>query len=145
MMKTVREILEKKGSDVFSISPEATVFDALKLMAEKDVGALLVLDDGKLVGILSERDYARRIILQNRTSKTTTVGELMTKNVLFISPDKTLEDCMVIMASKHLRHLPVIENDTLMGLISSTDVVRNIISAQKTTIEALERYISSSL
>lgn len=144
-MKTVREILEKKGNDVFSISPHATVFDALKMMADRDVGALLVIEDGKLVGILSERDYARRIILLDRASKTTSVGELMTRDVLYVSPDKTVEDCMVIMASKHIRHLPVMENDRLMGIISSTDVVRNIISDQKSTIEALERYISSGL
>jgi CBS domain-containing protein len=144
-MKTVKEIIEKKGSDVFSISPHDTVFDALKMMSDKDVGALLVIEDEKLVGILSERDYARRIILMDRASKTTTVSELMTRNVLYVTPEKTLEDCMVIMASKKIRHLPVMENEKLMGLISSTDVVRNIISEQKSTIDALEKYISSSL
>ena len=144
-MRTVGEILKKKGSDVFSISPQSTVFDALKMMADKDVGALLVVDEEKLVGILSERDYARRIILKDKSSKTTSVGDLMTRNVLYISPEKTVEDCMVIMASKHVRHLPVLEDGNLIGLISSTDVVRNIISAQQNTIEDLERYISSSL
>ena len=144
-MKTVKEILEKKGSDVFSISPDATVFEALKMMADKDVGALLVIEDGTLVGILSERDYARRIILLDKASKTTVVSELMTKNVLYVGPEMTVEDCMVIMASKNIRHLPVMEDDNLVGIISSTDVVRNIISEQKTTIEALERYINSSL
>ena len=144
-MKTVKEIIEKKGSDVFSISPHATVFDALKMMADKDIGALLVIDEGKLVGILSERDYARRIILMDRASKTTAVSELMTKNVLYVGPEKTVEDCMVIMASKKIRHIPVMENEVLMGIISSTDVVRNIISHQKSTIDALEKYINSSL
>jgi CBS domain-containing protein len=144
-MKTVKDILEKKGSDVFSISPHATVYDALKMMADKDIGAVLVIEEGKLVGILSERDYARRIILMDRASKTTTVSELMTRNVLYVSSEKTVEDCMVIMASKKIRHLPVMENEKLMGIISSTDVVRNIISEQKSTIDALEKYISSSL
>ena len=144
-MRTVKEILQKKGTDIFSITSQASVFDALKMMADRNVGALLVIDDGNLVGILSERDYARRIILMDRASKTTTVGELMTKNVLYVSPEKTVEDCMVIMASKHLRHLPVLENDKLIGMISSSDIVNMIISEQKSTIDALERYINSSL
>jgi CBS domain-containing protein len=143
-MKTVKEILQQKGHVIFSISPQETVFNALEIMADKDVGALLVIENEKLVGILSERDYARKIILKEKDSKTTTVAELMTRNVLYVSPERTMEDCMVIMTSKHIRHLPVMENGNLTGLISSTDVLRAVISDQKSTIEALERYISSS-
>jgi CBS domain-containing protein len=143
-MKTVKEILQQKGHVIFSIPPQESVFNALEIMADKDVGALLVIDSEKPVGILSERDYARRIILKGKDSKTTTVAELMTRNVLYVSPERTVEDCMVIMTSRHIRHLPVMENGNLTGIISSTDVLRAVISDQKSTIEALERYIGSS-
>ena len=144
-MKTVSLILNKKGRDIFSVAPDATVFEALEIMADKNIGALLVLEDDKLAGIFSERDYARKIILKGKTSKGTSVRDLMTRDVLYVSPDTTVEECMVIMAAKHVRHLPVFENDKLTGLISSSDVVDLIISEQKSTIEALERYIRSSL
>jgi CBS domain-containing protein len=143
-MKTVKEILQQKGHVIFSVPPRESVYNALEVMADRDVGALLVIENEKPVGILSERDYARRIILKGKDSKTTTVAELMTKHVLYVSPERTVEDCMVIMTSRHIRHLPVIENGNLTGMISSTDVLRAVISDQKSTIEALERYISSS-
>jgi CBS domain-containing protein len=143
-MKTVKEILQQKGHVIFSVPPQESVYNALEVMADRDVGALLVIENEKPVGILSERDYARRIILKGKDSKTTTVAELMTKHVLYVSPERTVEDCMVIMTSRHIRHLPVIENGNLTGMISSTDVLRAVISDQKSTIEALERYISSS-
>ena len=144
-MKTVRDILNKKGSDAYSISPQATVYEALQLMADKNIGAVLVIDKGKLVGILSERDYARKVILKGKASKETPVSELMTKNILYVSPDKNVEDCMFLMTTKHVRHLPVIEDDRLVGIISINDVVKIIISEQKFAIDALEKYMQSSL
>jgi len=144
-VKTVRDILNKKGSDAYSISPQATVYEALQLMADKNIGAVLVIDKGKLVGILSERDYARKVILKGKASKETPVSELMTKNILYVSPDKNVEDCMFLMTTKHVRHLPVIEDDRLVGIISINDVVKIIISEQKFAIDALEKYMQSSL
>jgi len=144
-MKTVRDILKKKGSDIFSISPQASVYEALQTMADKNIGAVLVMERGKLVGILSERDYARKVILKGKASKETLVSELMTKNVLYVSPDKNVEDCMFLMTTKNIRHLPVIEDDRLIGIISINDVVKIIISEQKFAIDALEKYMQSSL
>lgn len=144
-MKTVREILKKKGSDIYSISPQATVYEALQVMADKNIGAVLVIEKGKLVGILSERDYARKVILKGKASKETTVADLMTKNVLYVSPDKNVEDCMFLMTTKNIRHLPVIEDDRLIGIISINDVVKIIIAEQKFAIDTLEKYMQSSL
>ncbi|MBI5675937.1 MAG: CBS domain-containing protein [Nitrospirae bacterium] len=144
-MKTVRDILKKKGSDAYSISPQATVYEALQVMADKNIGAVLVIEKGKLVGIFSERDYARKVILKGKASKETLVSDLMTKNILYVSPDKNVEDCMFLMTTKHVRHLPVMEDDRLEGIISINDVVKIIISEQKFAIDTLEKYMQSSL
>ena len=141
MGATVRQILQAKGDAIWSVPPQASVFDALELMAERDIGAVVVLDGAKLVGILSERDYARRVILYGRTSKDTTVGELMTKEVWCIHPDQTVEDCMALMTDKHIRHLPVIENGVLVGLITIGDAVKYFIDDQEVLIHSLENYI----
>lgn len=144
-MKTVRDILKKKGSDAYSISPQATVYEALQVMADKNIGAVLVIENGKLVGIFSERDYARKVILKGKASKETLVSDLMTRNILYVSPDKNVEDCMFLMTTKHVRHLPVMEGDRLEGIISINDVVKIIISEQKFAIDTLEKYMQSSL
>ena len=141
-MYTVRHLLQEKGNQVWSIAPQATVYEALELMAKKNVGALLVIENGNVVGMFTERDYARKVILQGRSSKTTSVGELMTADVLYVSPDDTIENCMAIMTDKHLRHLPVMENGKLVGIVSIGDVVKAIISDREFTIRELERYIT---
>ncbi len=141
MATTVRQLLNTKGYDVWWVTPDTLVFDALKLMAEKDIGAVLVMEEGKLVGIFSERDYARKVILKGKSSKETTVGELMSRNVICVSPDQTLEECMVLMTEEHIRHLPVVENDKVIGIITIGDVVHQIIKDQKFTIEELRKYI----
>lgn len=140
-MITVRDLLKQKGDQVFSISPDSTVFQALQIMAEKDIGALLVMESDQVLGIFSERDYARKIVLKGRTSKESTVGEMMADKVFFIKPDKTINDCMAVMTEKKIRHLPVLENHRLVGLISIGDVVNHVIRSQKTTIADLENYI----
>ena len=140
-MSTVSEILKIKGKEIWSISLHATVFEALQILADKDVGALLVVDEGKLVGIFSERDYARKVILKGKSSKETSVGELMTKEVLYVNPTDTIENCMALMTAKRVRHLPVLENDRLLGIVTIGDVVNQIISQQQFTIHELERYI----
>jgi CBS domain-containing protein len=141
-MKKVRDILEVKGRDVWSIGPDASVFDALKLMAEKDVGALVVLDGGNLVGIISERDYARKIALLGRASPTTQVKEIMTTDVVCVDPEQNVDQCMALVTEKRVRHLPVLENGKLIGLISIGDLVKSIITEQQFIIEQLERYIT---
>ena len=141
-MITVRRLLEKKGSDLWSISPHATVFEALGLMAEKNVGAVLVIEDEVLVGIISERDYARKIILKGKTSMDTRVWEIMTSSVVYVSPDQSIEECMALMTEKRIRHLPVLEDDQLIGVISIGDVVKELISEQEFVIEQLVSYIS---
>ncbi|MBF8282176.1 MAG: inosine-5-monophosphate dehydrogenase [Anaerolineales bacterium] len=142
-MKTVKELLRNKGYHVWSIGPDATVYEALTLMAEKDVGALLVLDNaGQLVGILSERDYARKIVLKGKTSRETPVREIMTEKVVWVRPDQTIEECMALMTNKHIRHLPVMEEGRLLGVISIGDVVKDIISEQEFVIAQLENYIT---
>lgn len=143
-MSTVRELLQSKPAQVWSVAPNASVYRALELMAEKNVGALLVLEAGKLVGILSERDYARRVILQGRSSKTTAVDELMTPLVYFVGPGHSLEECMALMTTKRIRHLPVLDQGQVVGVISIGDVVKTIITEQAITIQQLERYIASS-
>ena len=140
-MYTLREMLKMKGDQVWSITPQATVYEALELMATKNCGALVVIKDDKVVGIFSERDYARKVILQGKSSKTTSVGELMTREVLYVSPDDTIENCMALMTSKRTRHLPILENGKLAGIISIGDVVKAIISEHEFTIRELERYI----
>lgn len=141
-MYTVKDLLQGKGNQVWSIKPQATVYEALELMAAKNCGALLVVENDKLVGIFSERDYARKVILKGRSSKTTSVGELMTTEVFYINPDDTIEYCMALMTEKRTRHLPVMENDKLAGLVSIGDVVKAIITDREFTIRELERYIT---
>ncbi len=141
-MATVRQILQTKGNALWSISPECTILDALKLMAEKNVGALLVVRDEQLVGIFSERDYARNVVLKGRTVDDTTVSDIMTSRVIYVRPNQTTEDCMALMTDKHIRHLPVIEGERLIGIISIGDVVKEIISDQEFTIRNLESYIT---
>jgi CBS domain-containing protein len=140
-MQTIRKILSEKGNDVWSTSSDMTVYDALQLMADKDVGALPVVDHGKLVGIFSERDYARKIILLGKTSRKTYVREIMTPHVVFATPDMTNEQGLTLMTAKHIRHLPVMEADNIVGMISIGDLVRSIISEQKEMINQLEQYI----
>ena len=140
-MKTVRDMLMGKEAGIFSIAPGATVFAAIRLMSDKNVGALPVMDGDKLVGIISERDYARKVILEGRSSKEALAREIMTEKVLFIKPENTNEECMALMTEKHLRHLPVIENGKVIGMISIGDVVKAIISEQHFTISNLQDYI----
>jgi len=141
-MKSVAEILRSKPDQtVYSIAPGASVFDALRLMADKNIGSLLVVEEGKIAGILSERDYARKVILMDRSSKQTAVREVMTSSVMYARPDQTNEECMALMTDNRLRHLPVIDNGRLLGLLSIGDLVKDIISEQQFTIEQLQHYI----
>lgn len=144
-MKTVREILAGKGPDIWSIPPDATVFDALQAMAEYDVGALVVLDGERVAGVLSERDYARKVILHGRSSKELKVKEIMSSKVYFVKPEQNIEDCMALFTNKRVRHLPVLENDKLTGVISIGDVVKAVIAEQEYTIRHLEKYITGGL
>ena len=143
-MTTVNQLLRSKGSAIWSIGPDATVYEALQLMAEKDVGALLVLDEGALGGILSERDYARKIVLKGKTSRDTLVREIMTERVVCVRADQSVEECMALMTNKRIRHLPVLADNQLAGVISIGDVVKAIISEQEFIIEQLENYITGS-
>jgi CBS domain-containing protein len=142
-MTRVRDILAVKGRDVWSIGPNASVYDAMKRMADKGIGALLVMEGAKLVGIISERDYARKVILQGRSSRTTAVHEIMTTRVAYAEPEQNIEECMALMTEIRIRHLPVIEAGEVRGVISIGDLVKSIIAEQKFIIEQLERYISS--
>ena len=141
-MYTVRHLLQEKGDKVWTISPDATVYEALELMANHNIGALVVGTSEKVLGMFTERDYARKVILKGRASKTTGVGELMTTEVLYISPDDTIENCMALMTEHRLRHLPVMESGKLAGIISIGDVVKSIISDREFLIRELERYIT---
>ena len=138
----VSDILQKKGSVIIYIKGNTTVLDALKVLSEKNIGALLVMEDGKLVGIFSERDYARKIILKGKASADTLISEIMTENPFTIQPDDSLETCMAIMSEKHIRHLPVVKDGMVAGMISIGDVVTAIIQSQKETIDHLKNYIS---
>jgi CBS domain-containing protein len=138
----VRDILAVKGRNVWSVSAEATVFEALQRMAEKEVGALLVMDGDHVAGIISERDYARKVALLGRTSPNTQVNDIMTRHVAYTHLDQSIEECMAIMTDKRIRHLPVLEHQQLVGIISIGDLVKSIIADQKFIIEQLERYIS---
>jgi CBS domain-containing protein len=143
-MFTVREILQSKDSRLWTIGTTASVFEALELMAEKNIGSLLVMENEKLQGIFTERDYSRGIVLKGKSSKQTTVGELMTKNVIYVAPDDRLKECMALMTSKRVRHLPVYQDGELIGILSIGDLVKQIISDQEFTIRELEKYISGS-
>ena len=140
-MKTVQQMLEGKTHRLLSISPGATVYDALELMAKQDVGALVVLDGERLAGIFSERDYARKVILFGKSSKETLVREIMTDKVLCVRPDQTVDQCMALMTDKRVRHLPVLDHKKVIGVISIGDVVKEVISEQQFVIEQLEQYI----
>ena len=141
-MKYVRDVLEKKGDDIWSVAPDTPVYKALQLMSEKNCGAVLVLDQEALVGILSERDYARKVILKGKSSKNTPVEEIMSQRVVCIQPDNTIDECMALMTDKRIRHLPVLKDEeTLVGLISIGDVVKEVISEQEFIINQLESYI----
>ena len=143
-MKTVACILRMKGHEVWTISPNATVYEALQLMAEKDVGALPVVDGHTLVGMISERDYARKVILSGRMSKETLVHEVMSYRVIWTSPDEATENCMSLMTARHIRHLPVLEDGRLTGMVSIGDLVKSIVSDQKELIRRLENHIQEA-
>jgi CBS domain-containing protein len=141
-MPTVNQLLQSKGFDIVTIDPDATVFRALETMDEHSIGSLVVLENGKLTGLFSERDYARSVILKGRTSKETKVREIMTSQVAVISPEQSVEECMAIMTDKRVRHLPVMKDDKLVGIISIGDLVKAIIEEQQFVIDQLVRYIS---
>ncbi|MGD9233159.1 MAG: CBS domain-containing protein [Desulfobacterales bacterium] len=141
-MRTVEQLLQVKGTDIWSIEPLTTAYNALEIMAEKNVGALLVMEKEKVVGIFSERDYARKVILKDKSSKNTSVGELMTREVFYIDAKSTLEESMALMTAKRIRHLPVLKSNRLIGIVTLGDVVRQIISDQQFAIRELEKYIT---
>jgi CBS domain-containing protein len=141
-MKTVRQVLEGKKSGALSVAPNASVYDALKLMAEHDVGSLVVLDGERLAGIFSERDYARKVILFGKSSRETEVREIMTDKVMCVRPDATMKECMTLMTEKRVRHLPVVDGKKVVGMISIGDAVKETIEDQQQTIAQLEQYIA---
>lgn len=143
MSGTVDALLNRKGRAVWSVRPEQTVYEAIEMMAEKSVGALLVISDGKLAGIISERDYARKLILKGKSSKTAVVREIMTSPVIFVTPAQAVDECMEIMTGHRIRHLPVMENEKVLGVVSIGDLVKWIVSEQEETIEHLHNYISA--
>lgn len=142
-MKTVRQLLQSKGKDIFAVAPEASVLDAIRLMAEKGVGALLVMDQGRLGGIISERDYARKVILHGKSSHDTPVRDIMTQDLVTVGLAHTVEDCMSLMTARRIRHLPVIEDGRVAGVLSIGDLVKEVIADQQETIKQLEGYIHS--
>jgi CBS domain-containing protein len=143
LIDTVRLILKQKGQNIWSVPPEACVYEAIEIMADKHAGALLVISEGNLVGVVSERDYARKVILQGKSSKQTQVKEIMTSPAIFVTPEQTVEDSMRIMTEKHIRHLPVVENGKILGVVSIGDLVKWMLSAQQHTISQLHNYINS--
>ncbi|MBI1792765.1 MAG: CBS domain-containing protein [Chloroflexi bacterium] len=143
-MINVRDLIRKKGGQIFSVKPDSAVLDALKLMAEKNTGAMLVMDGNKVVGILSERDCVRKLELDGRTAKSTKVSEIMTGKVLYVEVSQSLDECMAIMIDKNIRHLPVYEEGKLLGLISVRDVLKEVVDYQKFMITQLEHYISGA-
>jgi CBS domain-containing protein len=142
-MKTLVQLLQAKGGEIHAISPDARVIEALKVMAEKDVGALMVMDRGSLVGIISERDYARKVILLGKSSHDLSVREIMTSKLVTVQPGQTVEDCMELMTTRRVRHLPVTDGERLVGVLSIGDLVKEVIAEQEQTIKQLESYIHS--
>jgi CBS domain-containing protein len=145
MTTSVRQVLEAKGATTFSLPPSATVYEALELMANNDVGSVVVADGDCLLGIFTERDYARKLILQGKSSKDTRVSELMTSNILTVSPTQTIDDCMGMITDNRVRHLPVVEKGHLVGIISIGDVVKAVIADQQRTIQQLSSYIAGDI
>jgi len=142
-MRTVRQLLEAKAPEVFSIGPDAPVLDAVRLMAEKHIGALLVMEGERLVGILSERDYARKVVLQGRSSKDTPIRDIMTADVISVRPGDTSDRCMQVVTERRVRHLPVLEGDRVVGVVSIGDLVKAVIEDQQLELDQLQRYIAS--
>ncbi len=140
-MRTVQQLLDEKSGDIHSVHPDESVFDAIKKLANANIGSLIVIEDGRPVGIFTERDYARSVVLQGKSSPTTPVRDIMTTRVIYVKPEQTVEECMAIMTDKHIRHLPVLSDDNLVGMISIGDLVKSIIEDQKFTIEQLETFI----
>ena len=143
-MRTVKQILDGKGRATWSVTPDSFVYDALQLMADKEIGALLVVDKGKLVGVISERDYARKCILKGKSSLDTPVKEIMTQSVCSVTPDQTVEECMGLVTEKRIRHLPVLVNEQVVGIVSIGDLVKAVIDEKDFTIRQLESYITGS-
>jgi CBS domain-containing protein len=142
-MKTLKQLLEAKGREVYSIAPDARVFDALKLMADRSIGALIVLEGARIAGIISERDYARKVILHGKSSHELQVRDIMTSKVITVHPGQTVEECMELMTEKRIRHLPVTDGERLIGVLSIGDLVKEVIAEQQRTIQQLESYIHS--
>ena len=141
-MASVKQVLQGKGHDVWSVGPEASVYEAIEMMADKEVGGLVVMEGDSLVGVFTERDYARKVALKGRTSRDTKIKEIMTSHVVYARPTQTVEECMALMTDKRIRHLPVMDGDELLGVISIGDLVKAIIEEQQHVIEQLEQYIS---
>ncbi len=141
-MELIKYLIKAKGNEIWSIEPGASVFDAVKLMADKGVGALMVMEGNKLVGVISERDYARKVILKDRSSKGTYVEEIMTTRVIYAHPEQNVEESMALMTEKHIRHLPIMVEEKLLGVVSIGDLVKSIIAQQQLTIKQLEQYVS---
>ena len=142
MKKTVNDILRRKGNDVWSVRPDQSIYEALQLMDAKNIGAVLVMESDSIAGIFSERDYARKVVLKGKASRETSVGEAMSRRVNCVKPENTIEECMALMTDKHVRHLPVLEEEKVVGLVSIGDVVQAKISEQEFMIEQLESYIT---
>lgn len=143
-MGAVKDILDSKGKETFTVTPDTSIYQALELMVEKNVSALLVLENELLAGIFTERDYARKVVLKGKSSKETQIGEVMTRDLVTVSPDSSIEECMELMTAKHIRHLPVLADKKLTGIISIGDVVKRIIQDQKSIIGHMEQYIAGS-
>lgn len=140
-MRTVQQLLDEKGGDILSVHPDESVYDAIQKLANANIGSLMVVEDDRPVGIFTERDYARNVILKGKSSPTTPVRDIMTTRVVYAQPEQTVEECMAVMTDKHIRHLPVLDGEKLIGMISIGDLVKSIIAEQKFTIEQLEHFI----